>query len=538
MKNKPSILVIDDEQIICDSCSRILSTEDYKVEININSNDGLQRALQNNYDLLLLDLNMAGMDGMQLLNKLRKEKPDMPVIIITGYPTKETKEVSKTMGVTDYILKPFKPNEILDPVKNVLKQLGITEKKEASESKQPRVLKWNPAEKRFWFLKNGWMQKGTEDLVRVGGHLPVFLNEDVTSIKTADVNDKIYRGFPVAELKFGNDVNIIIPSPVSGEIVSINKELLLNPSKFDEDGSKNKWIADIIPGAEEDDLKKCETRSVVFFSKDEKGGGKYIDQLTNLGYVLNNASTVEEVINSLSSAEGQNKVVVVDAKSFGEQGPQFAEAINAKHKDAKIIVFNQTDSKLETLYREKKIFYYAVDPVSDREAASILYGVYCYTKDKEKTENTQTTFLPQTIKRIQITNRNSEKVVLLSFDNVIKFNKGAGYLLIQSLLDRSYPIEIVHSKNIDRAKDPSFVQGIAEEKMKNDRIIVIYKENINRIPGSIVKTDEKYENSGGSNKILTRIALQPADINSDEVNFDINTARALAELIESEMTSK
>ena len=226
MKNQPSILVIDDEQIICDSCTRILSTEDYKVEININSNEGLQKALQNNYDLLLLDLNMAGMDGIQLLNKLRKEKPDMPVIIITGYPTKETKEVSKTLGVTDYILKPFKPNEILDPVKNVIKQLGLIEKKEkANESKQPRNLNWNPSEKRFWFLKNGWMQKGTGEFVRVGGHLPVFLNESVSSVKTVGVNDKIYRGFPVAEIKFGNEVNIIIPSPVSGEIIRINNEI-------------------------------------------------------------------------------------------------------------------------------------------------------------------------------------------------------------------------------------------------------------------------------------------------------------------------
>ena len=55
MKNQPSVLVIDDEQIICDSCNRILSNEDYKVETNTNPNEGYQKAITNNYDLLLLD---------------------------------------------------------------------------------------------------------------------------------------------------------------------------------------------------------------------------------------------------------------------------------------------------------------------------------------------------------------------------------------------------------------------------------------------------------------------------------------------------
>src|SRR5208283_3824292 len=102
--------------------------------------------------------------------------------------------------------------------------------------------------------------------------------------------------------------------------------------------------------------------------------------------------------------------------------------------------------KLETLYREKKIFYYAVDPISTKEIASILYGAYCFTKDKELIENTQTTFLPVTIRRIQITNRYSKKVVVLAYDNVIQFNKGVGFVLIQKLLDNAFPLEIVHTK--------------------------------------------------------------------------------------------
>ena len=120
MKNQPSVLVIDDEQIVCDSCHRILENEDYKVETNTNPTEGYNKAIANDYDLLLLDLNMSGLDGMKLLTKLRKDKPELPVIIITGYPTKETREESKKLGVNNYVLKPFKPNEILEPVKSII----------------------------------------------------------------------------------------------------------------------------------------------------------------------------------------------------------------------------------------------------------------------------------------------------------------------------------------------------------------------------------------------------------------------------------
>ena len=122
MEKHPSILVIDDEQVVCDSCYRILSNEDYQVYTNTNPVEGYQKALNNNYDLLLLDLCMDKMDGIQLLKKLRHIKSDMPVMIITGYPSKETKEESTNLGVLNYISKPFQPSEIVEPINNFFEQ--------------------------------------------------------------------------------------------------------------------------------------------------------------------------------------------------------------------------------------------------------------------------------------------------------------------------------------------------------------------------------------------------------------------------------
>ena len=121
METPSSILIIDDEPNVCESCQRILSQEDFNVDTNINPISGYDQALANNYDLIILDLIMKDLDGLELLAKLREKKPDVPVIIITGYPSVESKKKSMNFGVLDYILKPFEPNEILEPIKNILK---------------------------------------------------------------------------------------------------------------------------------------------------------------------------------------------------------------------------------------------------------------------------------------------------------------------------------------------------------------------------------------------------------------------------------
>ena len=71
--------------------------------------------------------------------------------------------------------------------------------------------------------------------------------------------------------------------------------------------------------------------------------------------------------------------------------------------------------------------------------------------------------------------------MLLVYDNVLQVNKGAGYLLIQRLLNNLYPLEIDHTQNISRYNDPSASQKISREKLKNERIIILYKDNLNSI---------------------------------------------------------
>ena len=82
-KNKA--LVIDDEQIVLDSVSKILTDEDYEVDVSLSGREGLNQAIEQDYDIVLTDIRMPDIGGMRVLRDVKREKQYLPVVIITGY---------------------------------------------------------------------------------------------------------------------------------------------------------------------------------------------------------------------------------------------------------------------------------------------------------------------------------------------------------------------------------------------------------------------------------------------------------------------
>ncbi|MGB9629808.1 MAG: sigma-54-dependent transcriptional regulator, partial [Thermodesulfobacteriota bacterium] len=118
----PRILVVDDEEIVCESCKRILEEEGYEVEIALSGEEALHKMKENSYDIVITDLKMPGMDGMEVLKNIRKDYPDTIVIMITGFATVETAVESMKLGAFDYIPKPFTPDEVSIVVKKAIDQ--------------------------------------------------------------------------------------------------------------------------------------------------------------------------------------------------------------------------------------------------------------------------------------------------------------------------------------------------------------------------------------------------------------------------------
>ena len=113
-KNK--VLVIDDEQIVLDSVKKILSKDHYEVDTALESRIGLKMALQNDYDIVLTDIRMPEIGGMRILRDIKRNKPLVPVIIITGYATVQSAVQAMKLGATNYIEKPFTPEELIEAV--------------------------------------------------------------------------------------------------------------------------------------------------------------------------------------------------------------------------------------------------------------------------------------------------------------------------------------------------------------------------------------------------------------------------------------
>ena len=121
----PRILVVDDEPIVCESCKRILDEEGYEVDVALSGQEAFEKMKRDTYDVVLTDLKMPGIDGMEVLRTLRKDYPETMVIMITGFSTVETAVEAMKLGAFDYIPKPFTPDEVSIVVKKAIERKSL-----------------------------------------------------------------------------------------------------------------------------------------------------------------------------------------------------------------------------------------------------------------------------------------------------------------------------------------------------------------------------------------------------------------------------
>jgi len=117
---RPRILVIDDEEIVRISCKKCLIPEGIDVDVAANAREGITLTQTNRYDLVLTDLKMPGIDGMDFLVEMKRNQPDAKVIMITGYSTVEHAVKALKLGAYNYIEKPFTPDTLIAAVREAL----------------------------------------------------------------------------------------------------------------------------------------------------------------------------------------------------------------------------------------------------------------------------------------------------------------------------------------------------------------------------------------------------------------------------------
>ncbi|OGP68001.1 MAG: hypothetical protein A2W27_03810 [Deltaproteobacteria bacterium RBG_16_44_11] len=139
---KARILVIDDDAIACEFLQEALRIDGYDVTTYTSAQEALKQDLSS-YDLLMSDIRMPGMDGLQLLGEAHKKWPNLPVILMTAYGSLETTMDAISMGAWDYISKPFSPEDCRAIVKKVLEVRELRERRlklQPETAEEPKLI--------------------------------------------------------------------------------------------------------------------------------------------------------------------------------------------------------------------------------------------------------------------------------------------------------------------------------------------------------------------------------------------------------------
>jgi DNA-binding NtrC family response regulator len=166
------ILVMEDEANLANALKSILSEEGYEVDVAMTGRSALDQFQQKSFDLLVADLRLPDIDGMEVIKEVKRAQPDTEVIVITGFSTVSSAVQAMKLGASDYLAKPFTDDEIKNIISSTLKKME-PEKEITSDEVVPqtaaliqkrevlRVLNRTTHDEQFW---RDIMETGTEAL--------------------------------------------------------------------------------------------------------------------------------------------------------------------------------------------------------------------------------------------------------------------------------------------------------------------------------------------------------------------------------------
>ena len=150
----PKILVIEDEDLVRQSYEDMLSFFGYEVESVPNGREGMSRITKNDYDIVITDLNMPEMNGIEVLKYIKKKKPYIEVIVITGYATLENAIEAMKVGAYDYFAKPVDIEHVRIVLSKCVQQIQSRKENEELRSLTQRLKELNELKDKFITITN------------------------------------------------------------------------------------------------------------------------------------------------------------------------------------------------------------------------------------------------------------------------------------------------------------------------------------------------------------------------------------------------
>jgi CheY-like chemotaxis protein len=253
---KARILAVDDEAIVLDSFRKILVLDGYSVDTVATGQEALGLVQKGNYDFVFTDLKMPEMDGLDVTKAVKHFRPDVDVIMITGYASVQSAVEAMKYGALDYVEKPFTEDELTafvnkslirrqdrierdQPPKVHLVTAASIENSTEHAYNVPAGLFVSPAHVWIKIEMTGEVRAGLDDFARkaIG---------EVDSINVPKVGRRVTRGQPLFTVN-QEARSLAFPSPLTAEITAVNEELIHHPEYVKVNPYEVGWICRLEP---------------------------------------------------------------------------------------------------------------------------------------------------------------------------------------------------------------------------------------------------------------------------------------------------
>jgi len=288
---KARILAVDDEEIVLDSFRKILVMAGYSIDTVEKGQEALGLIQKRDYDFVFVDLKMPEMDGVEVTKAVKHLRPDIDVIIITGYASVESAVETMKFGAMDYVQKPFTEDELAEFIdKSLIRRQDrieritkpqvhlITASIEAEKSRH----KINVPAGVFISPSHTWISLELNGIARVG--IDDFAQKilgPLEGIELPKQSQRVEKGAPLFSVKKGSH-RLTFPSPVTGIVASLNSELDSRIEYLQMKPFELGWICTIEPSNLPEDLQSLiiGADSVTWYHKEIEKHSEKMNQLS------------------------------------------------------------------------------------------------------------------------------------------------------------------------------------------------------------------------------------------------------------------
>jgi len=244
MTTKISVLVVDDELPVCKSIAAVMDRRRFAVQTALSGEEALSMLPGLQPQIMIIDLMMPGISGMELLELVKQQYPDTTVIMVTGYPSIKSAVQAVKLGAFDYLPKPFTPMELRNLVSRALERRRLSLQAEpAAERGQER----NSSDL-YGIPEHSWVLLKSDKQAVIGMHH--ILTSTIEQIRSLDIpaaGVSVYQGEAFARITDARKRVHRLWAPLSGRITAVNDAVKGDPGLLMRSPYDQGWLICIAP---------------------------------------------------------------------------------------------------------------------------------------------------------------------------------------------------------------------------------------------------------------------------------------------------